>query len=207
MDANPVSGEEACQRRGVPRVSRSVEFRRDTIGTNCRPQQEALQLTGNWSFTEHVGLRRINWFQFLFLLWNVYFQREPQGITELLNVSMPALKLCDFLLIIPDLDIPGSSVMISGCLDSLKEREGLCLLAVRHFCYLWQKEGFKRRIPVMSKFVHSIRRLPARAKQANNDSETDPIISCFFAVDTLWQEASIVADVPHQHFLKATLSH
>lgn len=48
MDANPASGEQACQRRGVPRLSKSIEFRRDTVETNCRLQQEALQLKGKF---------------------------------------------------------------------------------------------------------------------------------------------------------------
>lgn len=38
--------------------------------------------------------------------------KETQGITQLLNVSMPALKICDFLLILPDLDVPGSSYVL-----------------------------------------------------------------------------------------------
>lgn len=171
---------------------------------HCNSQENGLSLKTS-EREESIGSR------FCF-----FYETRTRGITQHLDVSMPALKTWwlpvdhtwpwYFWFSTPKSALDLTSVMISSCRDGLKQREDWCLPAARHICYLWQKEGFKRRTHITRKLVHSNKRLPARAKQANNGSETDPKTSRLFAVDYLWQGAIVVALLisarPKSAFLK-----
>lgn len=185
MGANPVSGEEACQRRGVPRPSRSISDGtrwEQTVGFSRK--QCSLQETGvslqTLDHGESIGSR------FCFFYETSTFKGRHKAshsiwmwVWQLWNCVLPLDHTWPwyswFFTLKSALDL--TSVMISGCLDSLKPGEGPCWPAAPNISYLWLKKDSTRRIHITSKFVRSIRRLRAREKQANNDSETDPKIS------------------------------